>query len=366
MFDLDDEQSPPGPTEVMRRTAFADAPSPVDLGPLFAQSRRASADPDEDGTTPTLELPPSRPYRAVPRTGPDPYSAHGRRSFAPPPPGLRRSLPPPPPRVRPSLPPVPPPFETVAFAPPAVAAPPTTDVATPSIAPISVDLLPPSPDDTMEVAPVAADLVGGVLIADVVPPSRIPTVRPLHSAPRLAEELPTSRTARKSNVVLSVLLGAAGICFVGVAMVAASVVLRSRAAGAPPAAEPAKAAAVPILVDDLPDNGSVGISPHALPDARRAAPALAAAPARTSIAPVVASPSEPEPEPEPAPTPTTQAAGQTGRIMVSGTSISVIVDGETVPVEYGKVTVACGRHQVSTASSTSVVDVPCGGSVTAE
>lgn len=403
VFELDDESSPAGPTEVMRRVPFADESSPVNLGPLFAEARRPVPDYD-DAETPTLELPASRPLRVVPRSGPDPHGVRWGRP--PPPPSIRprASLRPPPLSGRSSMPPplpgrasMPPPLPARASMPPPprvaslVNAPPqrpsmppplppplpfqVDDGQTPSIAPISVDLLPraedetpppgrATPDRTMEVGPVS-EHTHGILVADVVPPSVMPAVR------ALGDEPPRSSRERKSNVVFTVLAGTVGICGVAVAMLAVGIFLRGRTvAEAPVTDEPAApaAAAAPILVDDLPDNGSAGLSPHSLPDAPRkgAPPArgpVVHAPPSTVPTPAAIAAAEAEAEAETAPAP---APGQTGVIMVPGTTISVMVDGETTPVEYGKVTVPCGKRKVTTSTQTQVLDVPCGGSVSTQ
>ncbi len=98
-------------------------------------------------------------------------------------------------------------------------------------------------------------------------------------------------------------------------------------------------------------------------------PATVAAKAAPESAPAAqpATPPAAAPAPAPAPTPRPAAAtSTTGTIEVPANMMTVMVDGDYRRVQGGRIVVSCGKHRVNAGRGMRDVDVPCGGSVSAQ
>jgi hypothetical protein len=83
---------------------------------------------------------------------------------------------------------------------------------------------------------------------------------------------------------------------------------------------------------------------------------LSSAPASSEVGALPVPPVAATPAPE-APAPTT------GAVEVPSWLTTVMVDGEPMRVQDGRIVVACGRHNITTGLGAQLVDVPCGGAV---
>lgn len=98
-------------------------------------------------------------------------------------------------------------------------------------------------------------------------------------------------------------------------------------------------------------------------------PAAVAAKAAPEPTPATQPAAQPAAAPAPAPAPAPRAAAATsttGTIEVPANMMTVMVDGDYRRVQGGRIVVSCGKHRVNAGRGMRDVDVPCGGSVSAQ